>query len=148
MGLVEGGFEVGDVVVLSVVVGDAAVRVLGRRFPDVGDAALDEREHVPRRLLAEHPPVASDGDVDGGGVGKHAARHSVYVVEAAHVFRTAASCGQPRVFVYGDLLPELEPPRAVFGLGLGDDLAVANDLQDVDGEYALGPSLDLDRAGP
>ena len=65
-GLVEGFFEVGLVVVVAVVVGGVAIRVLGAAVADVLDAAVDEGEHVAGGFVAPHGPVAlTGGDVDG-----------------------------------------------------------------------------------
>ena len=65
-GLVEGFFEVGEVVVVAVVVDGVAIGVVGAALADVLQAAIDEGEHVAGGFVAPHGPVAlSSSHVDG-----------------------------------------------------------------------------------
>jgi hypothetical protein len=62
--LQEGPFQIGLMVLLSVVVRHSPWLIPWAQFVDVGETTVDQREHVLRRLLVEEPPIVAAGHVD------------------------------------------------------------------------------------
>ena len=107
LGFDERALEVSDVVVLAVVVSDAAVHVLPRALTDVGEVAFYEREHVLEGGGVVHVPLAADRDVYGRRVREHTSLPPV-VVRHTLVVRTAAPCRNPGVAVHAESFPDLQ----------------------------------------
>ncbi len=62
--LQEGSFQIRLVILLSVVVRHRPRSIPWAQLADVSQTAIDQREHVLRRLLVEEPPIAPAGHVD------------------------------------------------------------------------------------
>src|SRR6266566_7003061 len=62
--LQERPFQIGLMVLLSMVVRHGPRLISWAQLADVGETAVDQREHVLRRLLVKEPPITPAGHVD------------------------------------------------------------------------------------
>ena len=60
----EGAFQVGEVILLTVMVCSRAGGTMCRRVASVGQSTFHQGEHVRRSIIIEEPPLAATGDVD------------------------------------------------------------------------------------
>src|SRR5207253_9615510 len=125
--LVERALQIGQVVLLAMMVGDGAGRVVGRGVTDIGEGAFDESQHVLGSVAVEQPPFAAAGDVNGRSVRKEAALPAI-VVRYGRVARAAAARRQPGVALHRKLRLQMEPPRAAGLAGRGNDASLLDDL--------------------
>ena len=64
LSFMERSLEIGDVIVLAVMVRDRAVRMMQRPLPNIGQSTFYQRQHVLSGILIEQLPLAIHCDVD------------------------------------------------------------------------------------
>ena len=79
--LMERSLKIGQVIVLAVVMRDRAGRVMVAVLPDVGQPALDQRQHILQRHPGRTATTRLHCDVDRRGVGEHAALPFIVVMQ-------------------------------------------------------------------
>src|SRR5260221_7835760 len=112
---------------------------------DVGETAIDQREHVLCRLLVEEPPITSTGHVDRRAVCHHPAPPDIVMQDRVGIAGAAHTRGQPGVAIHLDPRLQLQAARARTILRRGDHAPLLDDLKGVDPEDRLCPRLHLDR---
>src|SRR5262249_36089978 len=110
-GLKKRPLQVGEVVVLAVVVRHSPGSVLAAQLSDVGKVAFDQGEHVLRRGGIGECPVLATRRVDRRGVGHDPPAPGIAVRDGS--VRGAGHTGrQPGVAIYTDTLTQLQVPPA------------------------------------
>src|SRR5258708_27065143 len=127
--LQERSFQIRFMVLLSVVVGDRPRLISWTQLADVGQTAVDQRQHMLRRLLVEEPPVIATGHVDRRGVCHYPTPPDIMMQDRIGVTGTAYTRGQPGVAVHLDPRLQLQPTRAHAVLGRLDHASLLDDLK-------------------
>lgn len=143
--LQEGPFQIGLMVRLSMMVRHRSRLSPWAQFADIGEIAIDQGEHILRRLLVKEPPIAPAGHVDRRGVCHHYTSEDIVMQDRVGIARAAHTRRQPGVAVHLDPRLQLQSARAHPLLCRGDYAPLLNDLEGVDREDRLCPRLHLDR---
>src|SRR5713101_5940818 len=142
--LQERPFQICLMVLLSVVVRHGPRLIPRAELADVGETAVDQREHVLRRLLVKEPPITPTGHVDRRGVCHHPAPPGIVMQDRVGIAGAAHTRGQPGMAVHLDPRLQLQAARARTILRRGDHAPLLDDLEGVDREDRLCPRLHLD----
>src|SRR2546421_11830381 len=79
--LQERSFQIGLMVLLSVVVRHRPRSIPWAQLADVAQTAVDQHEHVLRRLVVEEPPIAAAGHIDRPGGCHHPAPPDILLLD-------------------------------------------------------------------
>src|SRR5579859_7672940 len=107
--------------------------VLQRPLADVGQASVDQGEHVLCHLSIEQPPLILNRNIDRRRVGKAAAMQRIMVLKR-NIVRASTARRKPRMMINLDVDFQLEAPRPVIVMGFRDDFALLHELQRVQWE--------------
>ena len=141
----ERSLQIDLMVLLSVVVRHGPRSIPWAQLADVGQTAVDQCEHILRRLLVEEPPITPAGHVDRRGMCHHSPPPDIVMQDRVGVAGAAYTRGQPGVAVHFDPRLQLQPARARAILRRGDHAPLLDDLESVDREDRLCQCLHLDR---
>ena len=92
-------------------------------------AAVDQRQHVLRSSLVEHPPVTSHRDVHGRRVRESPPVPVIVMLLSAEIGSSGAARGDPGMRVHFDRFLQRQRARTLCALRRRDHLPVLDDLQ-------------------
>lgn len=97
--LQEGPFQISPMVLLSVVVGYRPRLIPWAQLADIGQTAVDQCEHILRRLLVEEPPIVAAGYLDWRDAGPPTPP-GIVMQDGVGVAGATYTRGQPGVAVH------------------------------------------------
>src|SRR6266699_4969613 len=114
------------------------------QLADVGEAAIDQREHILRCLLVKEPPITPTGHVDRRGVRHYPTPPGIVMQDRVGITGAAYTSGQPGVpfHLYPGL--QLQSTRSHMILRSADHAPLLDDLEGMDWEDRLCPRLHFD----